>query len=142
MVIVYTKQGLYEENVEIPSYKTNIVIFGEGSDMTMITGNRSVMDGWTTFRFATVVVSGEGFLAHDIGFHNLAGPEKHQAIVLRIKADFAAVYRCSISSYQDTFYAHSSRQFYRECDIYGAIDYIFGNATMVFRRQLKRTGAR
>lgn len=53
-VLIYIKQGLYEENVEIPSYKTNIVLLGEGSDITTISGNRSVIDGWTTFRSATV----------------------------------------------------------------------------------------
>lgn len=132
-IIIYIKQGLYEENVEIPSYKPNIVLLGEGSDVTIISGNRSVIDGWTTFRSATVAVSGEGFLARDIGFHNIAGPEKHQAVALRINADLAAVYRCSISSYQDTLYVHSFRQFYRECDIYGTIDYIFGNAAVVFQ---------
>ncbi|CAH1425339.1 unnamed protein product [Lactuca virosa] len=132
-VLIYIKQGLYEENVEIPSYKTNIVLLGEGSDITTISGNRSVIDGWTTFRSATVAVSGEGFLARDIGFHNIAGPEKHQAVALRVNADLAAVYRCAISGYQDTLYVHSFRQFYRECDIYGTIDYIFGNAAVVFQ---------
>lgn len=132
-IIIYIKQGLYEENVEIPSYKPNILLLGEGSDITIISGNRSVIDGWTTFRSATVAVSGEGFLARDIGFHNVAGPEKHQAVALRINADFAAVYRCVISGYQDSLYVHSFRQFYRECDIYGTIDYIFGNAAVVFQ---------
>ncbi|KAJ9538469.1 hypothetical protein OSB04_031202, partial [Centaurea solstitialis] len=132
-IIIYVKQGLYEENVEIPSYKTNIVMLGEGSDITIISGNRSVVDGWTTFRSATVAVSGEGFLARDIGFYNVAGAEKHQAVALRINADFAAVYRCVISGYQDSLYVHSFRQFYRECDIYGTVDYIFGNAAVVFQ---------
>ncbi|KAK9071180.1 hypothetical protein SSX86_009748 [Deinandra increscens subsp. villosa] len=132
-VIIYIKQGLYEENVEIPSYKPNIVLLGDGRDATIISGNRSVVDGWTTFRSATVAVSGEGFLARDIGFYNFAGPEKHQAVALRINADLAAVYRCTISGYQDTLYVHSFRQFYRECDIYGTIDYIFGNAAVVFQ---------
>lgn len=53
-VFVYVKRGVYEENVEIPSYKTNVVLLGEGKDVTFITGNRSVADGWTTFRSATV----------------------------------------------------------------------------------------
>ncbi|PQP98891.1 putative pectinesterase/pectinesterase inhibitor 12 [Prunus yedoensis var. nudiflora] len=51
--IIYVKKGVYVENVEIPSFKTNIVLLGDGSDMTVITGNRSVVDGWTTFRSAT-----------------------------------------------------------------------------------------
>ncbi|THG19914.1 hypothetical protein TEA_012778 [Camellia sinensis var. sinensis] len=120
------------------------------------TGNRSVVDGWTTFRSATVAVSGDGFLASDITFENRAGPEKYQAVALRINADLAAMYKCTIIGiqhsikkahagavhsdhwctiigYQDTLYVHSFRQFYRECDIYGTIDFIFGNAAVAFQ---------
>lgn len=78
-------------------------------------------------------VSADGFLARDITFQNTAGPAKRQAVALRISADFAALYRCSINANQDTLYVHSFRQFYRECDISGTIDYIFGNAAVVFQ---------
>ncbi|KAF3973839.1 hypothetical protein CMV_002772 [Castanea mollissima] len=130
---IYVKQGVYEENVEIPDYKPNIVLLGDGADVTLITGNRSVGDGWTTFRSATLAVSGDGFLARDISIENKAGAKKHQAVALRINADLAALYRCSISGFQDTLYVHSFRQFYRECDISGTIDFIFGNAAVVFQ---------
>ncbi|MBA0816959.1 hypothetical protein Gohar_001565, partial [Gossypium harknessii] len=119
--------------VVIPSCKTNIVLIGYGSEVTFITGNRSVVDGWTTFRSATLAVSGEGFLARDITIQNRAGPEKHQAVALRVSADLAAFYRCTINGYQDTLYVHSFRQFYRECNISGTIDYIFWNAAAVFQ---------
>nr|DAD31812.1 TPA_asm: hypothetical protein HUJ06_010663 [Nelumbo nucifera] len=42
-------------------------------------------------------------------------------------------YSCSFEGYQDTLYTHSLRQFYRECDIYGTVDFIFGNAAAVFQ---------
>jgi pectin methylesterase-like acyl-CoA thioesterase len=132
-IIIYVKEGVYEENVEITSDKTNIVLLGDGSDVTLITGNRSVVDGWTTFRSATLAVSGEGFLARDIAFENKAGPEKHQAVALRVNADLTAFYKCAMYGYQDTLYVHSFRQFYRECDIFGTIDYIFGNAAVVLQ---------
>ncbi|KAJ7955367.1 Pectinesterase [Quillaja saponaria] len=131
--IIFVKKGVYEENVEIPSYKTNIVLLGDGSDVTFIIGNRNVVDGWTTFRSATLAVSGEGFLARDIRIENRAGPEKHQAVALRVNSDLSALYRCTINGYQDTLYVHSFRQFYRECNISGTIDYIFGNAAVVFQ---------
>ncbi|KAK9169763.1 hypothetical protein Syun_001903 [Stephania yunnanensis] len=127
-VFITIGEGVYEENVVVQSYKTNIVLLGDGSEVTVITGNRSVGDGWTTFRSATV-----GFLARDITFENTAGPEKGQAVALRINADLAALYKCTIIGYQDTLYVHSFRQFYRECDIYGTVDFIFGNAAVVFQ---------
>ncbi|KAK1550855.1 hypothetical protein Q3G72_025998 [Acer saccharum] len=92
-IIIYVKEGVYEENVEIPTSKTNIVLLGDGSDLTIITGNRSVADGWTTFRSATLAVSGDGFLARDLTVENSAGPEKHQAVALRVNADLTAMYR-------------------------------------------------
>ena len=78
-------------------------------------------------------VSGEGFLARDIAFNNSAWPEKQQAVALRVNADLTAFYRCAIHGYQDTLFVHSFRQFYRECDIYGTIDFIFGNAAVVLQ---------
>lgn len=53
-IIIYVRKGVYEENVQIPSYKPNIVLLGDGTDVTFITGSRSVDDGWTTFRSATL----------------------------------------------------------------------------------------
>ncbi|KAL8151616.1 hypothetical protein V2J09_021424 [Rumex salicifolius] len=131
--VIYVREGVYEENVEIPRHKTNIMLVGDGSDATVITWNRSVADGWTTFRSATLAVSGDGFLGRDMTFENSAGASKHQAVALRINSDLSAVYRCSIVGYQDSLYVHSFRQFYRECDIYGTVDFIFGNAIVVLQ---------
>ncbi|XP_071708124.1 probable pectinesterase/pectinesterase inhibitor 12 [Rutidosis leptorrhynchoides] len=133
-VVIYIKRGLYKENVVIPKNKPNIVLLGEGRDVTLISGNRSTVDGWTPFRSATVGVSGPRFVARDIGFYNTAGPTKHQAVALRISANLVAFYRCTISGYQDTLYVHSFKQFFRECNIFGTIDYIFGNAAVVFQK--------
>ncbi|XP_010271168.1 PREDICTED: probable pectinesterase/pectinesterase inhibitor 12 [Nelumbo nucifera] len=132
-IIIYVREGIYKENVDIPSFKTNIVLLGDGADSTVITGSRSMGDGWTTFSSATLGVSGNGFLARDMAFMNTAGPGKQQAVALRVNADLSAVYRCKIVGYQDTLYVHSFRQFYRESDIYGTVDFICGNAAVVFQ---------
>ena len=74
-----------------------------------------------------------GFVATDITFRNTAGAIKHQAVAVRNGADLSTFYRCSFEGYQDTLYTHSLRQFYRECDIYGTVDFIFGNAAALFQ---------
>ncbi|URE15610.1 pectinesterase, partial [Musa troglodytarum] len=78
-------------------------------------------------------VNGDGFIAQDIGFENTAGPEKHQAVALRSSADRSVFYRCSFKGYQDTLYIHTNRQWYRNCDIYGTVDIIFGDAAVVLQ---------
>ena len=81
-----------------------------------------------------VGIAGSEFYARDITFRNTAGPSGHQAVAVRAAADFLVFYRCSFEGYQDTLYALSSRQFYRECRISGTVDFIFGNAIAVFQR--------
>uniref|UniRef100_A0A0D9UZ68 Pectinesterase n=1 Tax=Leersia perrieri TaxID=77586 RepID=A0A0D9UZ68_9ORYZ len=132
--VIYVKRGVYEENVEVRKKKTNIVVVGEGMGETIITGSRSIAGGWTTFRSATVAVSGAGFIARDITFRNTAGPAAHQAVALRVDSDRSAFFRVSIEGHQDTLYAHSLRQFYRDCQISGTVDFIFGNGIAVLQR--------
>lgn len=85
------------------------------------------------FKFIYAVVVGEGFVGVNLTIKNTAGAVKHQAVALRSGADLSAFYRCSFEGYQDTLYSHSLRQFYKECDIYGTVDYIFGNSAVVFQ---------
>lgn len=86
-----------------------------------------------TLSITNAAVSGRGFIARDMAFENAAGPQKHQAVALRSDSDLSVYYRCAMRGYQDTLYTHTMRQFYRECRISGTVDFIFGDAVVVFQ---------
>nr|GEY20772.1 putative pectinesterase/pectinesterase inhibitor 24 [Tanacetum cinerariifolium] len=132
--VIYVKKGVYYENVRIEKPMWNVMIIGDGKDKTIVSGNKNVVDGTPTFQSATFAVFGKGFIARDMGFRNTAGAAKHQAVALMSTADMSAFYRCRFDAFQDTLYAHSNRQFYRECDIYGTVDFIFGNSAVVIQK--------
>ncbi|KAB1205069.1 putative pectinesterase/pectinesterase inhibitor 61 [Morella rubra] len=132
--IIYVRAGRYEEeNLKVGRKKKNLMFIGDGKGKTVITGSKSVSKKMTTFHTASFAATGAGFIARDMTFENSAGPGNHQAVALRVGADHGVVYRCNIIGYQDTLYVHSNRQFFRECDIYGTVDFIFGNAAVVFQ---------
>uniref|UniRef100_A0A0V0IE39 Pectinesterase n=1 Tax=Solanum chacoense TaxID=4108 RepID=A0A0V0IE39_SOLCH len=132
--IIYVKAGRYEENnLKVGRKKMNVMFIGDGKGKTVITGGKSVSQHLTTFHTASFAATGAGFIARDMTFENYAGPNNHQAVALRIGGDHAVVFRCNVIGYQDTLYVHSQRQFYRECDIYGTVDFIFGNAAVVIQ---------
>lgn len=81
-------------------------------------------------------IDGVGFIARGITFTNTAGPQKGQAVALRSASDLSVFYRCAFQGYQDTLWVLSQRQFYKSCYIFGTIDFIFGNAAVVFQNCL------
>ena len=81
-----------------------------------------------------IAVKAEGFIAINMGFENTAGPYNHQAVALLVEGDQSAFFLCKISGYQDTLAVHSGRQFYRECQIGGTVDFMFGYSTAIFQR--------
>ncbi|XP_047325277.1 probable pectinesterase/pectinesterase inhibitor 7 [Impatiens glandulifera] len=131
--LIYVTAGVYQEYVSIAKNKKYLMMVGDGINQTIITGNHSVVDGWTTFNSATFAVVGLGFVGMNLTIRNTAGAIKHQAVALRNGADLSTFYGCSFEAYQDTLYVHSLRQFYTECDVYGTVDFIFGNAAVVLQ---------
>ncbi|CAN8302267.1 unnamed protein product [Cochlearia groenlandica] len=131
--VIYVKRGVYRENINIRLGNDNIMLVGDGMRYTIITGGRSVKGGYTTYSSATAGIEGLHFIAKGITFRNTAGPAKGQAVALRSSSDLSIFYRCGMEGYQDTLMVHSQRQFYRECYIYGTVDFIFRNAAVVFQ---------
>ncbi|KAL8224417.1 hypothetical protein R6Q57_019892 [Mikania cordata] len=131
--VIHVKAGLYKENVDIKKTIHNLMLVGDGIGSTIVTYDRNNQDGSTTFSSATFAVSGSGFIARDMTFENTAGPAKHQAVAFRSGSDLSVVFGCAFRGYQDTLYVYSGRQFYRNCQIYGTQDFIFGNAAAVLQ---------
>ncbi|KAI3694299.1 hypothetical protein L1987_77263 [Smallanthus sonchifolius] len=130
--VIYIKGGIYKENIIIKQSMTNLMLIGDGIDVTIITNNKNIYDGISTPDTATVRL-GSGFTAFGITFENTAGPEKEQAIALLSASNLSVFYKCSFKGYQDTLCILEHHQFYRECDIYGTIDFIFGDASAVLQ---------
>ncbi|KAK4267782.1 hypothetical protein QN277_024517 [Acacia crassicarpa] len=133
-VIIHVKSGIYNEKVAIGYRLKNLMLVGDGIDKTIITGARSVARGSSTVSSATLDVSGDGFWGRDITIENRAGPQDHQAVAMKVSSDLSVFYRCSFRGYQDTLYTHSNRQFYRDSIISGTVDFIFGDAAVVFQK--------
>ncbi|CAG7884969.1 unnamed protein product [Brassica rapa] len=130
---IYIKHGVYDESVIVDKKKANVTMVGDGSQKTIVTGNKSHAKKVRTFLTATFVAQGEGFMAHSMGFRNTAGPDKHQAVAIRVQSDRSVFQNCRFEGYQDTLYAYTHRQFYRSCVIVGTIDFIFGDAAALFQ---------
>ncbi|CAL0328790.1 unnamed protein product [Lupinus luteus] len=131
--VIYVKKGIYIENVVIDKTKWNVMLIGDGKNVSIISGSLNFVDGTPTFSTATVAIAGQNFIARDMGFANTAGPEKHQAVALLTSSDQSVYYRCQFDAFQDTLYTQANRQFFRECDIYGTVDFIFGNSAVVIQ---------
>ncbi|XP_047181981.1 putative pectinesterase/pectinesterase inhibitor 28 [Vigna umbellata] len=131
--IIYIKEGVYDEYVEVSRNMTHVVMIGDGGRKSRITGSKNFIDGVGTYKTASAAIIGDFFVAIGMGFENTAGAEKHQAVALRVQSDRSIFYKCRMDGYQDTLYAHAMRQFYRDCTISGTIDFVFGDAVAVLQ---------
>ncbi|GER55129.1 plant invertase/pectin methylesterase inhibitor [Striga asiatica] len=132
--VIYVKAGIYNEQVIVDKSKVNLYMYGDGIDRTIVTGSKNYgKQGTKTMHTATFANEAPGFVARAMTFKNMAGPEGHQAVAFRSLGDKAAIFDCSFEGNQDTLYYQSYRQFYRNCRIYGTVDFIFGKGEAVIQ---------
>lgn len=133
-IVVYIKNGVYNEKIELPATKTGVTFIGESVEKTIITFNdysgRGRINTFTSF---TAKIAGNRFRAENISFVNSAGAVG-QAVALHVESDQAVFKNCRFLGYQDTIFAsgEGARQLFVDCFIEGTTDFIFGPSTAVF----------
>ncbi|XP_028786557.1 pectinesterase-like [Neltuma alba] len=134
--IIYVKAGTYNEYPLVDKKKPNVYMYGDGATKTIVTGNRCVepKKEWRTFNSATFAIVGDMFIAKGIGFDNTAGSIGHQAVAVRTQAAHAAFFQCAFRGFQDTLYVQAGIQLFRECEITGTIDFIFGASRTLIQK--------
>ncbi|KAL9258553.1 putative pectinesterase/pectinesterase inhibitor 17 [Drosera capensis] len=115
--------GDVQITAKIPPLKIGIVMLRRVEDINIL----------LTIVFNQPGIDGPGFVAQGITFLNTAGTETGQAVALRSSSDKSVFYQCAFYGYHDTLCAHSQTQFYKECETYGTMDFIFGNAAAIFQ---------
>lgn len=113
-VTIFIRNGVYDEKLVIPAWKTNITLKGESKEKTIITHNDysgkfypdSTKDGqalrkFGTFNSYTVLVQANDFCAEDLTIENTAG-RVGQAVALDVAATRCCIVNCTLSGYQDT----------------------------------------
>lgn len=146
-VKIFIKNGVYQEKLVIPSWKTNLSLIGQDKDRTIITyadfsgktypqGKDAFgKDKFSTFTSYSVLIQGNGIVIENLTISNTAG-RVGQAVALHVEGDRFIIKNCKILGFQDTLYTATaqSRQYYQDCYIEGTTDFVFGEATAVFQR--------
>ncbi|KAJ5166316.1 pectinesterase A [Penicillium canariense] len=134
---IYVASGTYTEQLTI-NYAGALTLYGQTADTgtykdntVTITHTISSADAGSLDKSATVNVVSDGFTMYNINVANGYG-QGAQAVALVGNADRLGFYGCQFTGYQDTLYAKSGTQYYSNCMIEGAVDYIFGDASAWF----------
>lgn len=134
--------GTYKEKINIS--KKNITLTGDGFVTITYDAASGTLDPngeeYNTFTSATVTIDGNaaGFKADNITFensYNRIDPDIKvtQALALSCAADGAVFDNCNFLGRQDTMYlCGATHQYVNECYIEGSVDFIFGDATVLF----------
>ncbi|KAL0433987.1 UNVERIFIED_CONTAM: putative pectinesterase/pectinesterase inhibitor 21 [Sesamum latifolium] len=130
--VIHVKAGVYKEYVQIPKKVNKIVLIGDGPLKQELVGERTLLKvlRHSTLPLLLLMLTTSSQRTSDL---------KTQPVPWGIKpwpyASLAIVpsLQCPFDGYQDTLYAHTYRQYYRDCSISGTIDFIFGDAIALFQ---------
>jgi pectinesterase len=125
--------GIYRERVFVTQNRARTALVGRGTDpgQVVISASQNAKSAGGTFFTSTVEVNGEGFEADNLTFENAAG-NTGQAVAITVRSDRAVFKHCRFLGDQDTLFSDFGRQYFLNSYIEGGVDFIFGNATVVF----------
>ena len=149
--LIFIKNGVYDELVDIPAEKTYIHLIGQDAKSTIIRHtmhcggkdsqqfeysvnnpqsenykHHAVMDNWGSNFYMENIT-----LENSWGTRQQAGP---QALAIRTFADRMAFYNCRFLSFQDTWFTTTNdtdRHYIKNCYLEGAVDYIYGSGDIL-----------
>ncbi|KAJ8111659.1 hypothetical protein OPT61_g5800 [Boeremia exigua] len=129
---IFIYSGTYQEHLstktsglKIYGYTTNIADYR--SNTVTITNKLGSYDAGSLDASSTFNVRSADFSLYNVNIENTYGTAG-QAVALTGNGMRQGYYGCSFKSFQDTLYAKSGYQYYSNCYIEGAVDYIFGDA--------------
>lgn len=139
-VVIYIARGIYHEKVTIPDNKPTIHLIGESKESTIISYNEYAEmtdeneNKLGTFRTAVLTSHADDFQLENISLRNTAGYGKEigQALALYLAGDRCMITNVALNGNQDTLYTSKGRHYFKNCNIEGHVDFIFGSATAVF----------
>lgn len=136
--VISIAPGTYRETLKISKPNIHLRSAYDDPSKTVIVFDNSAGSTGSTFRSATVEVSGDNFLAENLTFANDFNrthpqlPQGSQALALAVTGDRAVFRNMRFLGNQDTVYAAKKRQYFVDSYIEGNVDFIFGDARAVF----------
>ncbi|KAH8902734.1 putative pectin methylesterase [Coniochaeta sp. PMI_546] len=134
---IFIYQGSYAENFTI-SYGGALTIYGYTTDVggykqntVTVTHTVSSPETGNLDASSTIQVKSANFKMYNVNVKNGYG-KGAQAVALTANGNQQGYYGCGFYGYQDTLYAKAGYQYYSNCYIEGAVDYIFGDAAAWF----------
>ena len=138
-VIIHIKPGVYKGLIYLQREKCFFKLVGESATNTVLTfglyASLTNFDGKQigTFHTPSTTIDADDFTAENLTFENSAGAVG-QALAIRVDGDRASFRNCRFLGWQDTILLNRGRQYFENCYIAGAVDFIFGAATAWFEK--------
>ncbi|KAL3450532.1 pectin lyase fold/virulence factor [Aspergillus insuetus] len=136
-IFIYPGTYTVADGVSI-RYKGPLTLYGATPDISKqsanqvtFTRNKGSYDAGSLDASSTFNIVSSNFRAYNINFRNTYGTQG-QAVAVTANGDKQGYYACGFYGYQDTLYAKSGRQYYSNCYVEGAVDFIFGFAAAWF----------